>query len=81
MKNFALFFFFCFTAYIGQGQENFNLDELPRLLVTELNKGNTNTYLVFLEFFHEGNWIDISLNYSILVGNLSTSAHKIATYI
>ena len=38
MKNFALFFFFCFTAYIGQGQENFNLDELPRLLVTELNK-------------------------------------------
>ena len=38
MKNFLLFFFFCFSFSIADAQENFNLDELPRLLVTELNK-------------------------------------------
>lgn len=38
MKNFLLFFFFCFSYSIANAQENFNLDELPRLLVTELNK-------------------------------------------
>ncbi len=38
MKNFLLFFFFCFSYTIANAQDNFNLDDLPRLLVTELNK-------------------------------------------
>lgn len=38
MKNFLLVLFFFFSAFVGNAQDNFNLDELPRLLVTELNK-------------------------------------------
>ena len=38
MKHFFIFIIFLFSAFAANAQDNFNIDDLPNLLVSELNK-------------------------------------------